>query len=172
MRLRGYNHASPLDVPGSMGEAPGFLDPPHEQFEILKEKYDKEEAGRIPLPDRISEFWEHHKYSVLARGHEKHQEIASMSEKNGGMDVNHAPKLVRKTSTILRLIPERAPLFNAWQHVIARFKTKAPEEACNQWLNCLPDKARQLGRVIYRAAGECDETLVIHSTILSDGFRT
>jgi len=68
MRLRGYHHHSPLPtVPGETAWPKTFIDPPHAQFAILREKYRTKEPGRIPLPSSARELWAQHKYSVLAR---------------------------------------------------------------------------------------------------------
>ncbi|MBU4262812.1 MAG: hypothetical protein KKC76_13225 [Proteobacteria bacterium] len=68
MRLRGYNHHSPLPVvTGEIKWPKTFIDPPHAQFAILQEKYRDKEPGRIPLPSSARQLWAQHKYSVLAR---------------------------------------------------------------------------------------------------------
>jgi hypothetical protein len=67
MRLRGYNHHSPLPVIAGETKWPKtFIDPPHAQFAILKQKYRGREPGRIPLPTSARQLWAQHKYSVLA----------------------------------------------------------------------------------------------------------
>lgn len=68
MRLRGYNHHSPLSgITGDMKWPTTFIDPPHVQFAILKKKYRDKEPGRIPLPTSAGQLWAQHKYSVLCR---------------------------------------------------------------------------------------------------------
>jgi len=51
MRLRGFNHFSPLPAPGAEIVWPGvFIDAPDRQFGLLAAKYATKEQGRIPLP--------------------------------------------------------------------------------------------------------------------------
>jgi hypothetical protein len=57
MRLRGFNHFSPLPAPGTEIVWPSvFIDAPERQFGLLAEKYTKKEQGRIPLPANAEEL--------------------------------------------------------------------------------------------------------------------
>jgi hypothetical protein len=67
MRLRGYEHHSPVVAQGPLEWPDEFVDPPGEQFAILRDKYVNREPGRIPLPRTVPELWEQHKFAVLAR---------------------------------------------------------------------------------------------------------
>jgi hypothetical protein len=67
MQLRGYHHHSPVTIQGAPIWPDEFIDPPGEQFAILRGKYLDREPGRIPLPQTAQQLWAQHKYSALAR---------------------------------------------------------------------------------------------------------
>ena len=79
MTLRGFCHNSPCPSAGSMEskiDHVSYIDLPEGQFEILRKKYNqKNQRGRIPLPRTGSEFWSHHKYSVMGRGYQYYRDI-------------------------------------------------------------------------------------------------
>lgn len=57
MRLRGFNHYSPLPASGTEIVWPHvFIDVPSRQFELLAEKYAHREQGRFPLPTSVDEL--------------------------------------------------------------------------------------------------------------------
>ena len=74
MALRGYNHQSPLSPSGDMFSAYGvfnwpgpFIDPPADQFALLRQKFGSGPQGRVALPGNPHELWAQHKYSIMAR---------------------------------------------------------------------------------------------------------
>jgi hypothetical protein len=68
MELRGYSERSPVRTRSKKEEWPIiFIDSPIKQYQILNDKYQNKEAGRIPLPQNAQQLWRHHKYSVMAR---------------------------------------------------------------------------------------------------------
>jgi hypothetical protein len=74
MRLRGYVDRTPIGTSRRRVVWPGiFIDPPSEQFRLLRAKYVGRLTGRIPLPRSAQEVWAHHKYSVLARDPEAYR---------------------------------------------------------------------------------------------------
>ena len=74
MNLRGYQDKSPVRTRSSQGKWPSvYIDEPHIQFKLLREKYVNKEKGRISLPRNTQELWSHHKYSVLARDQKKYK---------------------------------------------------------------------------------------------------
>ena len=171
MRLRGYTHASPLENPGGRGGYPGFVHAPHEQFALLRDRYNPDEAGRIPLPHRACEFWAHHKYSIMARGYKGYRQISRMSGHLGARSIAQAGEMLGEVCRILWIAPSDGSLMNAWQHVTGHFKRTVPVETRKRWLDLLPDGGEHLGRTIYRIAVERSEKYIQHSTILSDGFQ-
>lgn len=61
MRLRGFNHFSPLPAPRNEIVWPSvFIDTPGRQFALLAEKYTNKEQGRIPLPATVAELLASH----------------------------------------------------------------------------------------------------------------
>ncbi len=169
MHLRGYNHASPLEYrDDGAGSSPGFVDSPPEQFVLLREKYDSAESGRIPLPNRASEFWAHHKYSIMARGYEKYRQVSSMSGRLGALRIIEAGEMVDEVHRIMEETAHEGSLINAWQHVIGHFKQKVPVQTREELLSNLPDSADKVGRTVYLLALEHDEIYIRNSTILSD----
>jgi hypothetical protein len=61
MRVRGFNHFSPLPAPQTEIIWPSaFIDAPGRQFGLLAEKYKAKEQGRIPLPASVGELLASH----------------------------------------------------------------------------------------------------------------
>jgi hypothetical protein len=68
MALRGYVDHTPVRTHSNRNMWPiYYIDEPIEQFEILNQKYQGRDAGRIPLPKNAQQLWSQHKYSILAR---------------------------------------------------------------------------------------------------------
>ncbi|MFA6464455.1 MAG: pyrimidine dimer DNA glycosylase/endonuclease V [Desulfurivibrionaceae bacterium] len=68
MRLRGFNHFSPLPAPRTEIIWPSvFINAPGRQFALLAEKYAKKEQGRIPLPAGVGELLASHALSLTLR---------------------------------------------------------------------------------------------------------
>ena len=75
MRLRGYEHHSPLPIEPSWDGYPIYIDNPAQQFALLREKYVGREAGRIPLPESVEQLWQQQRLLVLARDKTLYAEI-------------------------------------------------------------------------------------------------
>jgi len=68
MRLRGFNHFSPLPAPLVEVIWPSvFIDAPGRQFFLLTEKYTHKEQGRIPLPASVDQLLRSHTLSLISR---------------------------------------------------------------------------------------------------------
>ena len=68
MRVRGFNHFSPLPIPRTEIIWPSvFIDTPGRQFALLAEKYATKEQGRIPLPASVGELLACHALSLTLR---------------------------------------------------------------------------------------------------------
>lgn len=68
MRLRGFNHFSPLPAPLAEVIWPSvFIDAPGRQFELLAGKYTTKKQGRIPLPANAEELLRSHTLSLISR---------------------------------------------------------------------------------------------------------
>lgn len=127
MRLRGYNHLTPV------AEAPRLIWPeiyvtePADQYALLGTKYLNKPPGRIPLPRNAKGLWAAHKYSVLARDPEEYRAIGrrvARMRRGAGL-----AELAAELARILRDEPKPARLANALAHMwghVARAAT--PEE--------------------------------------------
>ena len=79
MRLRGFNHHSPLpEVSGATGWPPVFIDLPAHQYTLLGHKYLGKAQGRLPLPRNPQELWARHKYSVMARDYNSYRRYGKL----------------------------------------------------------------------------------------------
>jgi hypothetical protein len=67
MRLRGFNHFSPLPAPRTKIIWPRvFIDAPGRQFALLAKKYLAKEQGRIPLPASVKELLASHAHALTS----------------------------------------------------------------------------------------------------------
>ena len=41
----------------------------------MKKYLEKNQSGRMPLPRNGTDFWAHHKYSIMARGYQYYKEV-------------------------------------------------------------------------------------------------
>lgn len=112
MTLRGFNHKSPLD-PHRVTWPDHYIDLPHVQLEILREKYRHKEQGRIPLPVNAQTYWASCKYSVMARDPALYREIGPALA-TGSMDMELLAEIVTQA---LRQPPPKSRLINALQHM-------------------------------------------------------
>ena len=99
MTLRGFNHNSPCssdkNIEGKMNHVL-YIDLPEAQFEILRKKYNqKNQRGRIPLPGTGSEFWSHHKYSVMSRGYQYYRDIQQFLKNRKDRPIGEEHDLIR-----------------------------------------------------------------------------
>ncbi|MBU4176377.1 MAG: pyrimidine dimer DNA glycosylase/endonuclease V [Desulfurivibrionaceae bacterium] len=68
MRLRGFNHFSPLPATRTEIIWPSvFIDAPERQFSLLAGKYAHKEQGRIPLPANAEELLRAQALSLASR---------------------------------------------------------------------------------------------------------
>ena len=116
MQLRGYHDNSPVTLRSAKNIWPAcFIDDPHQQFEILKQKYLLKEQGRIPLPASAQQLWSQHKYSVLARN-------VALYKKLGKEVAQIKPRadfsaLAMRLTQVLRVAPSAGGIRNALQHM-------------------------------------------------------
>jgi hypothetical protein len=119
MRLRGYQHHSPVTVQGSLAWPDGFVDPPGRQFTILRHKYVDREPGRIPLPRTARELLAHHRFSIIARNPEYYSQTRQMlAQSQNGVSFE---QLAHDLVDMLRCCPPKQRLAHAldlmWDHV-------------------------------------------------------
>lgn len=114
MKLRGFNHQSPLGRDAiTLDWPPFFIDQPAEQYRLLKGKYVDRKQGRIPLPKNIQELWASHKYSVMARDPAISKKIGK-AVAAGEISLDD---LSLKLVLLMRTSPSRRRLENAVSHM-------------------------------------------------------
>lgn len=114
MQLRGFHHKSPaLITSGDINWPKGYINPPHDQYSILKTKYVDRKKGRIPLPKNTRELWAFHKYSVMARDPALYKKTGPMVSK----DQIPFERLCSLLVSVLRTPPEKKRIQNAVDHI-------------------------------------------------------
>lgn len=161
MKLRGHVDKSPVKTRSNKGAWPSnYIDKPHIQFKLLKEKYKEKEKGRIPLPNNEQELWSHHKYSVLARDQSKYKEIGRIVS---GRKISFE-KLALELVEILRVPPSEGGIRNAAQHMwgyVSGVNSKAYEDI-ETW------SLRKLLMLTQEHARKINEPYLTKSTALSE----
>lgn len=174
MALRGYRHFSSCPVAekehqGPGKGCPGFVDHPAEQFELLRVKYRERQAeGRIPLPARGSQFWAHHKYSVMARGYGYYKEIQAYLKNNPDLPVREEKELVERVLKILEYPAPLGDMVNVMHHLWGYFKREACEEEKEFYLKKSCEDPHLLLDRFYGMACKYRKSYLLHSTIFAD----
>jgi hypothetical protein len=92
-----------------------FINEPYVQIQLLREKYQDKEPGRIPLPQNAQQIWRQHKYAVMARSVPLYKKIGADVARMGPRDdFSHLARLLVET---LRTPPSHGGLKNALQHM-------------------------------------------------------
>ncbi len=163
MELRNFNERSPVSMDANEGVWPTiYIDPPGKQLDILKEKYQDREKGRIPLPRTAQELWSHHKYSILARDIGLYQEIGRTVAKMRPDD--DFSSLFQRITEKLRCAPFPGGMKNAIQHMwghVAEEYSDSRQQVADWSCNELFGKMQQL-------AVKMEEPYLMHSTALSE----
>lgn len=172
MKLRGFQHHSPLPFSTDRSERERFkdisyVDLPSAQFEILRKKYAANvQKGRIPLPANGTEFWAHHKYSVMARGYQYYKEIQQLMKDRQNLPVVREHCLIKKIHTVMnKEIPVQA-LDNVLLHLWGYFKDKACREEKERFFH-LTDSTEKM-KILYGMSQEYRVQYLLHSTIFAD----
>lgn len=172
MKLRGFRHNSPCAVDEESiccAGPPGYVDPPAEQFAILGRKYlERSVEGRIPLPQRGSHFWAHHKYSVMARGYRCYKEIQAFLQKKTDLFIREEGGLIGQVLAIMEKPVTAKALQNTVHHLWRYFKDTATVAENERYRDCPPDKLPLLIEDLYRMALKYHRPYLIHSTIFAD----
>jgi hypothetical protein len=114
MTLRGYRHKSFLLDPDRAPVFPrGFIDPPHRQYALIREKCQAAGRGRIPIPETADQMWRQHRFSVSARDETVFQTIErGFQRQPREKDLRFAP-LAETLVHLLRRSPTRNGLLRA-----------------------------------------------------------
>lgn len=161
MALRGFTDRTPVTTESNHDIWPmTYIDAPHVQFSLLKEKYIDKEMGRIPLPKNEQELWSHHKYSVLARDPSTYKQIGHCVS---NQEIGFA-ELSLTLVKILRTRPSDGGARNAIQHMWGHVRAKNEQNNCaiETWpLLTLLD-------TVQKSAMETNEPYLTKSTALSE----
>lgn len=161
MQLRGFSHRSPLGARNGVVVWPGaFINPPGEQFAILRKKYEEKGPGRIPLPSAPQPLWAHHKYSVMARSPGKYKDIGP--EAAAGAIGFH--ELAEVLTELLREKPASGCLRNALHHMWGYVK-KFAEKPVDL------DDSGAIFRAVVKLARRHRVLYLLHSTALGEFGR-
>jgi len=116
MIVRGFNEQSPVVIEGRKGNWPiKYIDPPHIQFTLLKQKYESKPFGRIPLPGTTQNLWANHKYSIMARDPERYAELGR--KVSGLRKQDSFDDICSELIEFLRQRPSKGRLRNALAHM-------------------------------------------------------
>ena len=172
MGLRGFNHNSPLL--NSMNihiQKPvanfTYVDLPVQQFIILNKKYlEKNLRGRIPLPRSGTEFWAHHKYSVMARGYQYYKEIQKFFNGRYVYPIDQEHAIIEKILSYMKIEISQKALDNVILHLWGYFKDKADEEEKKCFFN-LSDSVMKMS-ILFDMTWKYQKDYLLHSTIFAD----
>jgi hypothetical protein len=172
MVLRGFNHNSPCpsvpNIEGKISLVP-YIDLPEIQFGILRMKYkQKNQSGRIPLPINGSEFWSHHKYSVMSRGYQYYQDIQKFMKNHKNHSIGQEHDLIFMIQVCMEKQITLKPLNNVIEHLWGYFKNKADLQEKIYFLN-LSDFIKKTN-YLFRMAEKYQQNYLLHSTIFADSL--
>ena len=170
MTLRGFNHNSPCssdkNIEGKMNHVP-YIDLPEAQFEILRKKYNqKNQRGRIPLPGTGSEFWSHHKYSVMSRGYQYYRDIQQFMKNRKDRPIGEEHDLIRMIQIYMEKQVTLKALNNVVEHLWGYFKNKENLQEKTHFFS-LPDSMEKLN-YLFKMAENYQQNYLMHSTIFAD----
>ena len=159
MNLRGYKDNSPVRTRKNKNLWPiNYIDKPHIQFALLKEKYKDKEGGRIPLPSNTQEVWAQHKYSVMARSTLRYKEIGrKIANKNIDMQ-----ELSIELVELLRTAPNIGGVRNALQHMWGYVSDVSENKNIKSW------SLKTLLKRIQENTKATKQPYLTHSTALSE----
>lgn len=175
MVLRGFGHNSPcaekLACCG-IAEGLGYVDPPAQQFHLLRQKYrERSVSGRIPLPGRGTDFWAHHKYSVMARGYHFYREVQSFLASKENLPIQLEKELVRRVQEIMEKPATQKALYNVVQHLWGYFKKEASPSEKEHYLFRFEEGEEApvfLLPFLYRMAAKYKKDYLLCSTVFAD----
>jgi len=170
MALRGFKHNSPCpsveNIEGKINHVP-YIDLPEAQFEILRKKYiQKNQRGRIPLPRTGSEFWSHHKYSVMSRGYQYYLDIQQFMKNRKDRSIEQEHDLILMIQMYMEKQISLKALNNVIEHLWGYFKNKANLQEKTHFFN-LPDSIKKLN-YLFGMAEKYQQNYLLHSTIFAD----
>ncbi len=172
MSLRDFNHNSPLQLPRQIEENDQinqvpYIDLPSAQFEILRKRYlTKGQQGRIPLPKKGTEFWSHHKYSVMARGYQYYKDIQSFMKNRQNFPIVQENDLIVKIHSYIKIEIPVTALDNVALHLWGYFKEKASAEEKGYFFTFSSPIAKL--NFLFSMAKKFQVSYLLQSTIFAD----
>ena len=171
MGLRSLGHRSPMNEEKTCPNLSGFvyIDQPAEQFAILEKKYASLPlAGRIPLAGRGSDFFSHHKYSIMVRGLKRYNEILSFLGEKEDLPISQEGDLIQRVLAILEAPVDKLVLPELTNRLWSYVKNQADSDEQNFYeMNCEKD-AHSLLNFMFSLAVKYNETCLLHSTVFAD----
>ena len=170
MHLRGINHQSPFIFERLLekeGHFPAYLDSPVTQFILLRGKYHfKHQQGRIPIPKKGTDFWAHHKYSVMTRGYQYYHDMQKFLKGRQVKPIEQDHELVEKIQDDMKKAITKNALSNTLMHLWGYFKKKANDEEKNHFffLSSSQDKIAYL----FQLSQKYQCVYLLHSTLFAD----
>lgn len=173
MALRGYNHASPIQIDqitkNNKLDKLKYVDKPSRQFELLKQKYlQKNQCGRIPLPKNISEFWSHYKYSIMGRGYFYYQEMKHFLNNCKDDSIGRDDELIEQVLSYMEKAPTEKSLRNVVDHLWGYFKHVSSAEERKILENLRQNNPQAQLDYLYLLAQKYSQEYLLHSTIFAD----
>jgi hypothetical protein len=162
MALRGYTDRTPIPRRRAATWPVTFVTDPGDQFTLLRAKYERLAAGRIPLPRNVQELWAQHKYSVMARDPDAYRQFGRAVARMRSRDALR--ELARDLVLALRAVPPAGRLHNALEHMWG-YVSDAATEADRQ---CTRDGTRLMLLTIQRLAVAIRQPFLLSSTALSE----
>lgn len=172
MTLREFKHNSPLSLRKHVEENDqinhvSYIDLPAVQFEILHKKYlEKGQKGRIPLPRNGTEFWSHHKYSVMSRGYQYYKDVQRCMKNRKNLPIEKENDLIEKIQSYMELEIPITVLDNVILHLWGYFKNKASEEEKRRFFN--PPNFTTRMDMLFSMAKKYRQHYLLRSTIFAD----
>ena len=174
MELRKFQHNSPLNFIENNHEQDSmtpvsYVDLPSHQFEILRERYsEKKQTGRIPLPVRGTDFWAHHKYSVMARGYQYYHEVQKFMKSRPSLSIGQENDLITRIYTYMKMEISLRALHNVMLHCWGYFKNQASAEDQKIFFDQADTTERM--NMLYALAKKYQQQYLLQSTVFADFF--
>lgn len=174
--IRGFQHNSPLTDISSIKEGKekeinplSYIDLPSVQFDILHQKYQKKgQKGRIPLPVYGTEFWAHHKYSVMARGYQYYKNMQGFMNNRPNLLIIQDNNLIGKIQRFMKMPISQRALENVLLHLWGYFNKEANQDE-KKFFFALNNYYVKI-KVIYDMSVKYQKNYLLHSTIFADFF--
>lgn len=171
MALRSMGHHSPVpkDMLQDSSASKSYVDMPAEQFAILTQKYKTLSVmGRIPLPHRGSQFWSHHKYSVMARGYAYYKEIQAYMGQKKDMLIFDESELIHRILSLLEEPFAKKELTNLMEHLWGYLKNQANAVERDLFRKYLAENPLSLLDYLYGLAAKYRQPYLLSCTVFAD----